>query len=535
MSNLRKLVQTLILEIYELSPEDKERRERMGSDKDYIEQVGRITGVQKPEEQRSDIDLLKKYQKKLQSTPEGKELIRAYMSGNGVTTFHAINYISYAMETDQKRWDRPEFGFSGWIKKYGKQGRDNLSCLSHIGAPGDVDPNNIKENEQVLDEGYGFLMKGYPKLVSAGDVSSQTLGSLPDYVEDHWKDSGKVKRASASQEPGFIYSLEELKNSPKGASGETILDNWGIIGCYINYTANTMGSYGHEYAFEYMLDLHKDAEKLGFKPHIYHWEKGHLGQPSYEEFAKMLEDEGMRGTRLSNLGRKPVSIVERSLVREFYGGDWPGAEFGFKQNDGYGPRNADKWEHRGKTSYVGKSGPTPDAFEEATKQYPNKKMMEDMCQDPNWELRKKRVLLHKDVTESNILYRMRWIEDPECPIEVEIKLNYYMTDYEVGKEVYFDTIMASPDNVDHRGRYVREFNDECEGKGNGTRCIRSIQDYAVKHGAIVTLVPYAFAPDKGGKRMSTHSLARWYRRLGFKDADGAGHFYNDMGTLDWNA
>ena len=73
MSNLRKLIQTLILEIYELSPKDKERREYMGSDKDYIEQVGRITGIQKPEEQQSDVDLLKKYQKKLQSTPEGKE------------------------------------------------------------------------------------------------------------------------------------------------------------------------------------------------------------------------------------------------------------------------------------------------------------------------------------------------------------------------------------------------------------------------------------------------------------------------------
>ena len=535
MKTLRSVIRSMIFEIYDLSPEDKKKRERMGSDEDYLEQVGRITGVQSPEEQKSDISLLQNYQKKLRSTPEGKELIRAYMTGKGVSTFHSINYISYASETDQKRWDRPEFGFSGWIKKYGKQGRDNLSCLSHIGAPGTVSPKDIKENEQVLDEGFGFLMKGYPKLVSAGDVSSQTLGSLPDYVEDHWKNSGKVKRASAKQAGGFIYSLEQLKNSPKGASGETILDNWGIIGCFINYTAATMGSYGHEYTFEYMLDLHKDAGKLGFKPHIYHWEKGYLGQPSYEEFANMMVEEGMRGTRLTKQGRKPISIVERSLVREFYGGDWPGAEFGFKQNDGYGPRNADKWEHRGKTSYVGKKGPTADEFEEATNQYPNKKMMEDMCQDPNWELRKKRVLLHKDISQSNILYRMRWVEDPECPIEVEIKLNYERTDYEVGKEVYFDTIMASPDNLDHRGRYVNELNDECEGKGYGTRCIKSIQDYAVKHGAIVTLVPYAFAADKGGKRMSTRQLAKWYKRLGFKEADGAGKFYNDMGTLDWNA
>ena len=91
MNNLRKLIQTLILEIYDLSPEDKERREYMGSDPDHVEQVGRITGVQKPEEQRSDVVLLKKYQNKLQSTPEGKELIRAYMSGKGVTTFHSIN------------------------------------------------------------------------------------------------------------------------------------------------------------------------------------------------------------------------------------------------------------------------------------------------------------------------------------------------------------------------------------------------------------------------------------------------------------
>ena len=83
-------------------------------------------------------------------------MIQAFRTGKGVTTFHSINYISYASETDQKRYDRPDFGFSGWIKKYGKQGRDNLSCLSHHGAPGDVDPKDIKENEQVLDEVLGF-------------------------------------------------------------------------------------------------------------------------------------------------------------------------------------------------------------------------------------------------------------------------------------------------------------------------------------------------------------------------------------------
>lgn len=307
MNTLRNVIRKLILEIYELSPEDKERRKHMGSG-EYLDQVARITGTQTPEEQRSDISLLRKYQKRLQSTPEGKKLIRAYMTGKGVSTFHSINYISYTMETGQKRWDSPEFGFSGWIKKYGKQGRDNLSCVSHFGAPGDVHPKDIRENEQVLNEGFGFLMKGYPKLVSAGDVSSQTLGSLPDYAEDHWKNSGKVKRASSSQEQGFIYSLEELKNSPKGASGETILDNWGIIGCFINYSANIMGSYGHEYDFEYMLDLHEDAERLGFKPHIYHWSKGYLGQPSYDEFAKILEEAGMQGIELSNQGRTPFSL-----------------------------------------------------------------------------------------------------------------------------------------------------------------------------------------------------------------------------------
>ena len=111
------MIRNIILEIYDLSPEDMAKRPKEINK--WSDQELRVLGRQTPEEQREDISILQKYQKKLNSTPEGKKLIKAYLTGKGVSTFHSINYTSFASDTDQKRWDRPDFGFSGWIKMYG--------------------------------------------------------------------------------------------------------------------------------------------------------------------------------------------------------------------------------------------------------------------------------------------------------------------------------------------------------------------------------------------------------------------------------
>ena len=62
------------------------------------------------------------------------------------------------------------------------------------------------------------------------------------------------------------------------------------------------------------------------------------------------------------------------------------------------------------------------------------------------------------------VYEMKYEPEPSCIVRIRV--------YEMYGAVKLDEIETTP---------------ECEGKGHGTRCIRSIQDDAVKHGAIVTL------------------------------------------------
>ena len=88
------------------------------------------------------------------------------------------------------------------------------------------------------------------------------------------------------------------------------------------------------------------------------------------------------------------------------------------------------------------------------------------------------------------------------------------------------------DDVIHIDRLIgswgpnMDYDPECEGKGYGTQCMRSLIDAADEVGVQLTLEPHAFATNE--KRPNTMELEQWYMRLGFE------HSPQDNGTLVYN-
>ena len=256
---LRQLVRKLILEIYELSPEDEKRLESMdqwdAESKDYR----RALGLQKKEEIVDDRDVLKNYQAKLRMHPDGKKMIQKFRTGE-FSICHSPLYAGAAVETGFKsepQDPRDYKPFTTWLRKYGKNSKDTLSCVAFDSKIGDV-PKDWGINIDAFEHSIGFYMKGYPAYVCKNDVMSQTLGALPSGLIKHQKNSGIAKRAGIRSMRAELYGLDWQW------AGEVLLDNWQPIGIYID-VANAAIDYS-EWA---LRDLMADALKTGLPLYMF--------------------------------------------------------------------------------------------------------------------------------------------------------------------------------------------------------------------------------------------------------------------------
>lgn len=235
MRLLRKSIRNLIFEIYKLNPKE----ERAAADLEWDAWARRALGLQWPEEIEKERSFLQEYQAKLRSNPEGKKLIEQFRNGSEITIIHGINYAGYASGHGYKSsapFKNTKSIYSDWIKAHGRKGKDVLSCVASGRALGQ-DFLIGRDNSQAA-KSFGFIMKGYPVLVSETDVMSQTLGALPIGLVQHQKSSGIAKRAEPSWRnvivsPGFRWA------------GEVLLDNWQIIGTYFNINSFDMLDFRH--------------------------------------------------------------------------------------------------------------------------------------------------------------------------------------------------------------------------------------------------------------------------------------------------
>lgn len=230
---LKKIILETMDEVYSMSDEDRVELEKRGYTGKDDEWLRRQIGLQYDDEVEKDIVNLRNYNKRLNSTPEGKKMIQAFKSANGVTSAHGLGYISYAESELGGQGDANRKSIKKWLDKYGGLGRDRLSTVAWTGGPEDL-PGNFTNygNHEAITGGTGLLLKGYPVLVSKNSVSSQTLSSLPSGLVQHQAQSGIAKRGSFERP---VYSLEQMEKSsfrPRWAA-EVLLDNWSVIGCFV--------------------------------------------------------------------------------------------------------------------------------------------------------------------------------------------------------------------------------------------------------------------------------------------------------------
>jgi hypothetical protein len=230
---LKKIILETMSEVYSMSDEDRQELEKRGYTKKEDDWLRRQIGLQYDDEIEKDIVNLRNYNKRLNSTPEGRKMIQAFTSANGVTSAHGLGYISYAESELGGQGDANRKSIKRWLDKYGGLGKDRLSTVAWVGSPEDL-PTNFTDygNHEAITGGTGLLLKGYPVLVSKNSVSSQTLSSLPSGLVQHQAHSGIAKRGSFERP---VYSLDQMEKSsfrPRWAA-EVLLDNWSVVGCFV--------------------------------------------------------------------------------------------------------------------------------------------------------------------------------------------------------------------------------------------------------------------------------------------------------------
>ena len=228
MKLLRKTIQKLILEAYELTDKDIKRyrgwnRGEGKSDEEIRQTVDdRGIGMQNKKAIQRDKKVMRDWHELMKQNPH---FVKQFMEGK-VQILHSITYQGLYSDKDQQI--ESSTPFSNWIKKFGRTSRDQISCVA-ANAPIGADPHVQDWDEgnagDIYSGGFGFLMKGYPAFAAALDVMSQTLSAISDDLKDFHKNSGQVKRAGP-----FADAIDP--NNWKGVD-ELILDNWKIIGIYI--------------------------------------------------------------------------------------------------------------------------------------------------------------------------------------------------------------------------------------------------------------------------------------------------------------
>lgn len=234
MKHLRQYIRRLIFENYVLSDDDiKDIRQfnsynnelpRM-SDKeirDNWDQRGK--GWQGKKNIARDKAMMGEWHE-LMKTPEGKKIVSDFQNGN-IQVMHDITYQGAYTSKNIGRYD--EAPFTAWMKRFGKQSRDQLSVIvanSPIGTDPKLSDWNGGNGSHMI-WGMGFYMKGYPAYIGKYDLMTQTLSAIPQTLQTHNKPSGQVKRAGGRKS-------DPIDIKDWSGSDETILDNWGIIGIWI--------------------------------------------------------------------------------------------------------------------------------------------------------------------------------------------------------------------------------------------------------------------------------------------------------------
>jgi len=237
MKHLRQIIRNIILEVYKLDDEQIRRKEKLQRDHGYWygSHLAKAAGLQDPESQEEERFGLQQYQEMLKDK-RGQKMVKAFMNGD-ITILHSFDFVGATARSGLGGTSSKGLA-SDWIKAYGKRGKDALSVVAFFEPPTSsvATRKPLNNNAQFIVTARGVILKGYPVFVGEHDSFTQTLGAIDDKMKAHWKNSGIPKRPSEETNDygAFmgITSLQRLKRV--GYSNETILDNWSVVGTYIN-------------------------------------------------------------------------------------------------------------------------------------------------------------------------------------------------------------------------------------------------------------------------------------------------------------
>ena len=275
---LRKYIRKLILEIYELEPEDWKTRDQVQQGGDYWDwhNASRALGLQSRDQIEEDRSQLQDYQARLRLHAQGPQMIQAFENGK-ISVCHNPFYKSFAAQTGQKG----SFGksLSKWLKTYGANSKDMLSCVAFT-QPIGAAPLETGVNGSAFTDSMGFYLQGFPVYVNENDVMSQTLGGIPQGLVKHQQASGIAKRAGPD-----VLSTELLGLDWEWA-GEVLLDNWKPVGIYINLAMD----FGMPSPNEVLADAMRSALATGLPLYMFDDDTSYGQVHDVNEF---LEDAGL--------------------------------------------------------------------------------------------------------------------------------------------------------------------------------------------------------------------------------------------------
>ena len=232
MNALRQLIRQLILEAYEMTPEDEAGLKPVAIEKGgmmaqnakknpewervMVTNMRRALGRQYPEEQEKD----RKGLQDLHNTKSYQEVIRAFKKGK-VTAVHDIGYGGTHTNKKSGGYDLGDLG--QWYKKYGNKSKDAISTKAWIGTMKSGLPPRMADLFS-----HGFVVEGFPVLVTKQDAYTQTASAVPPGLIQHQAASGLAKRGDLTT---AIKSMNDWSSSE--IAQEAVLDNWKITGVVI--------------------------------------------------------------------------------------------------------------------------------------------------------------------------------------------------------------------------------------------------------------------------------------------------------------
>jgi hypothetical protein len=258
------------------TPEYYQKFLQSTSPKDKAEK--RALGLLSKSEAEAEKKIIADYQKayKTEIDKFHKELQKPIGTAK-ITCLHAPSYLGSVTD---KNYD---ISIKPWIQKFGSSGKNQISTIMVPFGISEMYQAVILRNigsspnaSYILENGYAFILGGFPVMMSYGDMMTQTMSNLhPDLVKFQ-ASSGTTKSTGTTPD---IISYQKFITQTH-ASDETVLDNWFVKGVHYTVGSSQMMPSMQKESLEALPKIAEECKALNLP--LYVTEKGDLSKGTYK-------------------------------------------------------------------------------------------------------------------------------------------------------------------------------------------------------------------------------------------------------------